>query len=167
MEFIILAMFNVLITETIGSPGQRQTAQHNTTMKNVKLEIRKLSKAGFSLVEMLVVIAVIGIIAAIAIPNIGNVNKSAKDATARRNAQSLASVASAAIAAGWTFTADDAEGVYDALKTGVKPTTGAFSGRQFIVPNLPTNDIDKDAILEYLEWDSTNNVLLYKSDFTQ
>ncbi|MDB6074806.1 MAG: hypothetical protein JWO89_2446, partial [Verrucomicrobiaceae bacterium] len=40
-------------------------------MKNVKLNIRKLGRQGFSVVEMLVVIAVIGIIAAIAIPNIG------------------------------------------------------------------------------------------------
>ena len=159
MEFIILHTFKVLITKATGAEN-KTTAQHYNTMKNVKLEIRKLSKAGFSLVEMLVVIAVIGIIAAIAIPNIGNVNSSAKDATARRNAQSLASVASAAVAAGYTFTSTDASGIYDELATGVKPTTGAFKDKQFKVPNLPTATADKTRILGYLTWESRNNVLL-------
>lgn len=133
-------------------------------MKNTKLNIRKLAKAGFSLVEMLVVIAVIGVIAAIAIPNIGNVNDSAKEATARRNAQSCASVASAAIAAGYSFTATDAGDVYDSLSGGVTPTTGAFNGKQFKVPNLPSADADKARVVGYLTWDSSNNVLLYNSD---
>lgn len=132
-------------------------------MKNIKLEIRKLSKAGFSLVEMLVVIAVIGIIAAIAIPNIGNVNTSAKDATARRNAQSLSSIASAAVAAGYTFEASTVAGIYDELATGVKPLTGVFKDKQFKVPNLPTAADDKARIVNYLEWDGSNNVLLYKA----
>ncbi len=58
----------------------------------MKLNLVKSTKAGFSLVEMLVVIAVIGIIAAIAVPNIGRINDAAKDATYRRNAQNISSV---------------------------------------------------------------------------
>lgn len=133
-------------------------------MKNTKLHIRKLAKAGFSLVEMLVVIAVIGVIAASAIPNTVNVNDSAKEATARRNAQSLASVASAAIAAGYTPTGTDAATIYAEFATGVKPTTGAFKDKQFKVPNLPTASADKARVVTYLTWDSSNKVLLYNSD---
>ena len=133
-------------------------------MKNTKLQIRKLAKAGFSLVEMLVVIAVIGVIAAIAIPNIGNVNDSAKEATARRNAQSLASVASAAIAAGYTPTATTTAGLYAEFAAGVTPTTGAFKDKQFRVPNLPTASADVSRVTGYLTWDSSNKVLLYNSD---
>ncbi len=134
-------------------------------MKNHKLHIRKLAKAGFSLVEMLVVIAVIGVIAAIAIPNIGNVNDAAKEATARRNAQSLASVVSAAIAAGYTPTGGSESGIYNEFAAGVKPTTGAFKDKQFKVPNLPTDSADKARVTAYLTWDSSNKVLLYNSDY--
>ncbi len=129
-------------------------------MKNVKLEIRKLSKAGFSLVEMLVVIAVIGIIAAIAIPNIGNVNAAAKESTYRRNAQSLASVASAALAAGCTLSSTEGA-IYDDLVTGVSPDSGVFKGKTFIVPGLPTGGSDKTAVLGYVDYDSANGGLRY------
>ena len=74
-------------------------------MKNVKLNLKKAAKAGFSLVEMLVVIAIIGIIAAIAIPNIGSINQAATDSAVDRNAQNAASVWNAAIAAGYVATA--------------------------------------------------------------
>lgn len=131
------------------------------TMKNVKLNIRKIAKAGFSLVEMLVVIAVIGVIAAIAIPQMGNVNESAKQASARRNAQSVASIASAALAAGYSFTGTSAAAIYDEVAGGVTPTTGSFSGRLFKVPNLPTATGDKGAITNYLTWDDTNKVMNY------
>ena len=58
----------------------------------MKTNIVKNVKAGFSLVEMLVVIAVIGIIAAIAVPTIGNITEQANNSKAKRNAQNLASV---------------------------------------------------------------------------
>jgi prepilin-type N-terminal cleavage/methylation domain-containing protein len=141
---------------------------NNKTMKNTKLHIRKLAKAGFSLIEMLVVIAVIGVIAAIAIPNIGKVNDSAKEATARRNAQSVASVAAAAVAAGVPTSGwSDTGAAYDAIADGVSPTTGAFSGKQFRVPNLPTATDDAAArtrILGYLSWDSANASLNYTAN---
>ena len=68
----------------------------------MKTNLVKNVKAGFSLVEMLVVIAVIGIIAAIAVPTIGNITSQANASKAKRNAQSLASVCASAVAAGAT-----------------------------------------------------------------
>ena len=133
-------------------------------MKNVKLNIRKLTRQGFSLVEMLVVIAVIGIIAAIAIPNIGNVNAAARSSTAKRNAQTLASTFSAAMAAGVDMsTYTDATGVIAALTAGVAPAAGPFKDKQFIVPNVPaTGTTEYTELATHLEWDPSAKVLNYK-----
>ncbi len=141
-------------------------------------------KAGFSLVEMLVVIAIIGIIAAIAIPNIGSINSSAKEATAKRNAQSIASVLNAAAAAGvdfsagsyaWATTAatpaaaagtgvqldivDAAEGSSETGGTDVAPTDGAFATRVFTTGNID-DDQEADAA-KYLGFDAPNNRIIY------
>jgi type IV pilus assembly protein PilA len=123
-------------------------------MKNVKQNIRKIGQSGFSLVEMLVVIAVIGVIAAIAIPNIGNINDSARKTTAQRNAQSCASVYSAAIAAG-APAASSIDTAITALRSdNLKPTTGAFSGKVFKVPSLPTDTDALNLMKAYLVWGS-------------
>ena len=106
-------------------------------MKNVKLNLKKAAKAGFSLVEMLVVIAIIGIIAAIAIPNIGSINAAATDAAIDRNAQNAASVWNAAVAAGYIPTAATEQEALDALETGNIQGTGPFVGNFFT-----TGDID-------------------------
>ena len=132
-------------------------------MKNVKQNIRKIGKSGFSLVEMLVVIAVIGVIAAIAIPNIGNINDSARKTTAQRNAQSAASVYSAGIAAGCPAAANEAAALTDLASGTWKPTTGAFKDKVFMVPNLPTAATDADAhdlLTDYLAFDA-NGYLNY------
>ncbi|WP_395747442.1 prepilin-type N-terminal cleavage/methylation domain-containing protein [Prosthecobacter sp.] len=126
-------------------------------MKNIKLNTSR--KAGFSLVEMLVVIAIIGIIAAIAIPNIGNLNDSARDAAAKRNAQTVSSVLNAAIAAGVDTTGWTTSTLLAKAQTGVTPTTGAFSGKLFT--SGPINDTEESKVASYLTWDDGNKQVKY------
>lgn len=125
------------------------------------------AKAGFSLVEMLVVIAVIGIIAAIAVPNIGRINDSAKDATYRRNAQNIASVFASAQAAGVDFSAaSTAEAdIINAIIAGatVNDADSPFNGTYFGVPGLDAADAtsETDGAAKYLQWDAASGQLLY------
>ncbi|MGB3119932.1 MAG: prepilin-type N-terminal cleavage/methylation domain-containing protein [Verrucomicrobiales bacterium] len=112
----------------------------------MKVTLKKIH-AGFSLVEMLVVIAVIGIIAAIAVPNIGKINDAAEQAKDRRNAQNLASVCASAQAAGLDFATgatdgDDASAVIALVVAGgtVADTTSPFNGNYFGVPNMSADD---------------------------
>ncbi len=118
-------------------------------------------KAGFSLVEMLVVIAVIGIIAAIAVPNIGRINESAKEATNRRNAQNLASVYASANAAGHAFPGNTTAEIAAAIVTGhmiPENDQSPFAGTFFGVPGLSKTDLDNAAT--YL--DIQGGQLIYK-----
>lgn len=126
-------------------------------MKNIKLNTSR--KAGFSLVEMLVVIAIIGIIAAIAIPNIGNLNDSARDAAAKRNAQTVASVLNAAVAAGVDTTGWATANLLEKAQTGVSPTDGAFQGKTFT--SGPIDDDEETKVGSYLTWDDTNKQVAY------
>jgi type IV pilus assembly protein PilA len=125
-------------------------------MKNVKLNLKKAAKAGFSLVEMLVVIAIIGIIAAIAIPNIGSINSAAEDAAVQRNAQNAASVWNSAMAAG-AAALGDTDAILTALETGVTGTgpfatntfrTGVLENRAEVLPLL---NMETDGTLTYVK----------------
>ena len=128
-------------------------------MKNIKLNSLK---AGFSLVEMLVVIAIIGIIAAIAIPNIGNLNESARDAAAKRNAQSVASVLNAAVAAGADISSlTTPASIIDLAEAGVSPADGAFQGKTFT--SGPIDDDEEAKAASYLSFDSANNQVKYNA----
>lgn len=118
-------------------------------------------QAGFSLVEMLVVIAVIGIIAAIAIPNIGQINETAENSKNQRNAQNLASVCASASAAGLDFINGRAEAAKGAviadIVTGDTPDDGPFDGTFFGVPGLTAEEqtdalpflLIEDGVLKY------------------
>ncbi len=128
-------------------------------MKNIKLNTSR--KAGFSLVEMLVVIAIIGIIAAIAIPNIGALNDSARDAAAKRNAQTVASVLNAAVAAGVSTSGWATNTLIDKATTGVSPADGAFAGKIFTSGPIDAQEAVK--VESYLEWDAANKQVKYNS----
>jgi prepilin-type N-terminal cleavage/methylation domain-containing protein len=119
-------------------------------------------KAGFSLVELLVVIAVIGIIAAIAVPQISRINEAATQATAQRNAQNLTSVYASALAAGHDFAGggSDISDTIDAVVVGTTITaSGAFNGAFFGVPNLSTDD--KTTAGSYVDFDGVSGLMTY------
>jgi prepilin-type N-terminal cleavage/methylation domain-containing protein len=120
-------------------------------------------RAGFSLVELLIVIAVIGIIAAIAIPSISGINDAATKSKAQRNAQNIASVYSAAVAAGADVSGATTVPTADALIiNGASLTgTGAFAGKTFSVGTLSTTD-QADAE-EFLTFDNTTKTMSYDS----
>lgn len=152
---------NSRLSNSNGLPNSKLTPTaklKDNTMKNIKLNTSR--KAGFSLVEMLVVIAIIGIIAAIAIPNIGSLNDSARTAAAKRNAQSIASVLNAAVAAGADLgTIATSADLVDAAEAGVTPTDGAFSGKLFTSGEI--DDDEEPSVAGYLTWDSANKQVKY------
>lgn len=99
--------------------------------KIVKKAIKK-ALAGFSLVEMLVVIAVIGVITAIAVPAISSITSEAESAKVLRNAQNIASVYNAAVAAGASLNTTDPGTAITSLQGGVTGS-GSFSNATFLV----------------------------------
>lgn len=128
-------------------------------MKNVKLNLKKAAKAGFSLVEMLVVIAIIGIIAAIAIPNIGNINAASKEAAAQRNAQQVASTYNAAVSAGAPAEATLAA-AFEAVQDGTLVVAdGPFAGKVFTVGDIPADT--ETEVLGFLDWNAVDGTITY------
>lgn len=103
-------------------------------VKQLAKRVRK-ALAGFSLVEMLVVIAVIGVITAVAVPAISSITSEAENAKIARNAQNIASVYNAAIAAGATLNGlseTDESAAIDTLQGGVNGS-GSFANAEFLV----------------------------------
>jgi|TARA_B110000116_G_C16772987_1_gene554304 prepilin-type N-terminal cleavage/methylation domain-containing protein len=128
----------------------------------MKTNIVKNVKAGFSLVEMLVVIAVIGIIAAIAVPTIGNITEQANKSKAKRNAQNLASVCASAVAAGADL--GSSSSVNSIVNQIVSPgltgsTDSGFDSTVFKVPNL--SDKEKMSASLHLSYDAQAKMIVY------
>lgn len=115
-------------------------------MKVQKNQVSRKRSAGFSLVELLVVIAVIGIMAAIAIPIISNINQNANTAKNKRNAQNVVSVANSALAAGASLSTASAQALMDDLQAG-KNGTGQFSSTLF---KVDVTDTEEAAVLPYI-----------------
>lgn len=119
------------------------------------------TSAGFSLVELLVVIAVIGLIAAIAIPNVSSITNSAQTVKDQHNAQTVASVATDAIAAGfhsWPAAASSSalpptDQVISALEQGVNITNG---GKVLTFSVGPFSEQEAEGIKKYFSFDGTN-----------
>ena len=118
---------------------------------------RRQSKAGFSLVELLVVIAVIGILAAIAIPALSNVFESSTKAKAQRNAQNVASVYTAARAAGATFAVTSGNEITEicaALTSGTVAGKGAFATTNFTLSKMNADEVDN--VEQFLTYSTGN-----------
>lgn len=81
--------------------------------------------AGFSLVELLVVISVISIIASIALPNLASITRNTHYAKNERNAQNIASLVSAARAAGATNQWTTVGAAIDDLEATINIPVGA------------------------------------------
>ncbi len=102
-----------------------------------------LTKTGFSLVEMLVVIAIVGIIAAVAIPSLGSIDHASKIAVAQRRAQEMTALFAAGKVAGAPsfLAANNVREAQDALGTGDYGSQAMHNVR-FAIPGVSQNEDD-------------------------
>ena len=98
--------------------------------------MRRTAQAGFTLVELLMVVAIIGIIAAIAIPSLLRSRQSANEASAIGSMRSISSAQSAyAASCGWGFYAQTLEDL----------SLAPPGGNPFVGPELATTGVVKSA----------------------
>lgn len=100
-----------------------------------------LSRHGFSLFEMLMVLSILGVMISLSVPMLFQTD-SVYGVRNRRNAQELCSTSAVAQAAGLDFVQQDS--VMDtirALVRGGMPSRGTMKGRLFVVPGLSEEDM--------------------------
>ena len=120
-----------------------------------------LSAPGWSLMELLITIVILAVVMNIALMAMGSTRQGAEDQKDKRNAQEIANVAAMANAAGASFIVPgDEQATITNLRDGVAPTTGAFSGRVFIISNMQDTQIK--GAMRYLVLNDTD--LQYRMD---
>ena len=97
-------------------------------MKTYHAELRR---AGFSLIELMVVIMVIGLIASIAVPSLGLLTGEADKVKDKRNAQTIMLAYSTGAAAGVDWPAGDVATQVAAVIEGRKPANGSLTNMVF------------------------------------
>ncbi|MBB5040251.1 prepilin-type N-terminal cleavage/methylation domain-containing protein [Prosthecobacter dejongeii] len=101
-----------------------------------------LRRAGFSLVEMLMVIAILGIMSSMVIIAFGGVREGAENEKDKRNAQNIASLAAVASAADADFAVPgDKTASVENLRDGCSPSSGIFKGHVYQLPSMTSHDI--------------------------
>ena len=89
------------------------------------------SRAGFSLIELLMVILIIGLLASIIVPNIGSLTGQADKVKDKRNAQTIMLAYTTGMAAGVVWPDGDVSTQVAAVIAGRKPAAGPLASMLF------------------------------------
>lgn len=100
--------------------------------------------AGFSLIEMLMVVSLLGIMTSLAIAWYGGDGSSVRQARDQQNAQSICSLCQVISAAGLNLADETTSSLEIAKKVsqGITIEQGALKGRTFQVPNLGSEELE-------------------------
>lgn len=130
-------------------------------VKTAKIEeVKKNSKKGFTLVELVVVIAILAILAAIAIPVVSSTITSSQRSSAKSNAQTIETAikeADAAISA-----KDDTVFVDKTNTNGFKASSGSLT-----LQNISDAKAIKSAVTATYQIDGVKNYIAYYDNDTQ